>query len=251
VFRRVVTPYDPEAYNLFLKRFNLTEKYPNLVFNLQHGFPIGDIPPPTCTYIPKNHKSALDHIDVIRTYCEEEVALGRMSGPFSADEVFDILGRHFVSSPLGVVEKSGEPGKFRVVRDLSYQNPDGYSVNGFLDSDDFPTEWGTAAQVADIVSDILVLHLHASALFHLARFSVYYLHASAFYLCTLRCFIFARFGVFTLHASAFYLCTLRCFIFARFSISPCTLQHLTIECFDVQFNSIYALFLHLLTSHGA
>jgi len=73
--------------------------------------------------------------------------------------------------------------------------PDGYSVNGFLDSDDFPTEWGTAAQVADIVSDILVLHLHASALFHLARFGVLPLHTSVFYLCTLQRF--------TLHASAF------------------------------------------------
>jgi hypothetical protein len=152
VFQRIVTPYIAEAYENFLNRFDLSSKYPNLVFNLQHGFPIGDIPPPTRTYIPKNHKSALEHIDVICSYCQDEVALGRMSGPFSADEVFNILGGHFVSSPLGVVEKAGEPGKLRVVRDLSYKNPDGYSVNSFLDSDDFPTEWGTAVQVADIVS---------------------------------------------------------------------------------------------------
>jgi len=161
VFQRVVTPYDPKAFNHFLKCFDLSEKYPDLVFNLQHGFPIGNIPPPTHTYIPKNHKSALDHIDVIHTYCQEEVSLGRMSGPFSADEVFNILGGHFVSSPLGVVEKAGEPGKLRVVRDLSFQNPDGYSVNGFLDSDDFPTEWGTAAQIADIVS---VFHVMSTRL---------------------------------------------------------------------------------------
>lgn len=74
-----------------------------------------------------------------------------MSGPFSASQVQNILGGHFVSSPLGVVEKSGESGKYRVVRDLSFKNEDGYSVNGQLDSDDFPTEWGTASQVADIV----------------------------------------------------------------------------------------------------
>jgi hypothetical protein len=210
VFRRIVTPYAPEAYEHFLKHFNLTEKYPNLVFNLQHGFPIGDIPPPTRTYIPKNHKSALEHIDVIRTYCQEEVALGRMSGPFTADEVFEILGGHFVSSPLGVVEKAGEPGKFRVVRDLSYQNPDGYSVNSLLDSDDFPTEWGTAAQVAEIVSALTYTKLHASALLLLHATALSPLHTTAFVLCTLRrlsfarfgALYFARFGVRLLHASA-------------------------------------------------
>jgi hypothetical protein len=152
VFQRIVTPYIAEAYKNFLNRFDLSSKYPNLIFNLQHGFPTGDIPPPTHTYIPKNHKSALEHIDIICSYCQDEVALGRMSGPFSADEVFNILGGHFVSSPLGVMEKAGELGKLCVVRDLSYKNPDGYSVNSFLDSDDFPTEWGTAAQVADIIS---------------------------------------------------------------------------------------------------
>jgi hypothetical protein len=112
VFWRIITPYAPKAYEHFLKCFNLTEKYPNLVFNLQHSFSIGNIPPPTHTYIPKNHKSALEHINVICTYCQEEVALGRMSGPFMANEVFEILGRHFMSSPLGVVEKAREPGKF-------------------------------------------------------------------------------------------------------------------------------------------
>lgn len=69
------------------------------------------------------------------------------------DQITHELGGHFVSCPLGLVEKAGEPGKFRIIRDLSYVNKeDGYSVNAFLDSDDFPTEWGTAAQVAEIVS---------------------------------------------------------------------------------------------------
>lgn len=119
---------------------------------MTHGFPIGDIPLLARTYTPKNHKSALKHLDVIRSYCNDEVALGRMSGLFTRNEIHNILGGHFVSSPLGVVEKSGEPGKFRVIRDLSYCNDDGFSVNSHLDSDDFPTEWGTAAQVADLVS---------------------------------------------------------------------------------------------------
>jgi hypothetical protein len=80
-------------------------------------------------------------------------------------------------SPLGVVEKAREPGKFWVIRDLSYQNPERYSINSFQDSDNFPTEWGTAAQVAEIVSALIYTELHASALL--------LLHAMVFVLCTL------------------------------------------------------------------
>lgn len=166
VRNHIVTPYNADAYELLLHEYNLTHVYPLLVFNLHHGFPIGDIPPISKNYIPKNHKSALDHLDVIRAYHCDKVALGRMSGPFTEDQVFDILGGHFASSPLGVVEKSGEPGKFRVVCDLSFKNDDGFSVNGHLDSDDFPTEWGTASQVAELVSSFSFLSHEVPCILH-------------------------------------------------------------------------------------
>jgi hypothetical protein len=153
LLHRIITPYNADAYDQFLHQFNLTTRYPNLVFNLRNGFPIGDMPPLKRTYTPQNHPSALQQSHIIRSYLDEEVHLGRMSGPFLQDEVELIIGGHFIVCPLGLVEKAGEPGKFRVVRDLSYrQKADGYSVNEHLDADDFPTEWGTAAQVADIVS---------------------------------------------------------------------------------------------------
>lgn len=83
-----------------------------------------------------------------------------MSGPFSKKEAHHILGGHFISSPLGLVEKSGEPGKFRIVHDLSFKNEDGYTINSWLDADNFPTEWGTAAQIAEIVSISLLRCSH-------------------------------------------------------------------------------------------
>lgn len=152
IHHRIITPYIADAYDSLLLDFGLTEKYSDLTFNMRHGFPIGDMPPLTRTYTPKNHRSAEEHPEIIRDYCNDEVKLGRMSGPFSKEDTHRILGGHFVSSPLGLVEKSGEPGKFRIVRDLSYENEDGFAVNKCLDADDFPTEWGTAAQIAEIVS---------------------------------------------------------------------------------------------------
>lgn len=80
-----------------------------------------------------------------------------MSGPYTKEDVHDILGGHFVTSPIGLVEKAGEPGKFRIVRDFSFKNDDGFAVNNYLDSDDFPTEWGTASQVAEIVSSSILV----------------------------------------------------------------------------------------------
>lgn len=154
VLSHIITPYNADAFEATLDKFNLSDRYPSLPYNLRHGFPIGDMPPLSRTYTPKNHKSASDRPDIILNYCKDEVNIGRMSGPFSKDEVHEILGSHFVMSPLGLVEKAGEPGKFRIVRDFSFKNEDGYTVNNHLDSDDFPTEWGTASQVAEIVSTL-------------------------------------------------------------------------------------------------
>jgi hypothetical protein len=78
-----------------------------------------------------------------------------MSGPLSASQVKAELGGFFVSCPIGLVDKASSPSKFHIIRDLSYHNKDdGYSVNDHLDSDDFPTEWGTASQVAEIVCSL-------------------------------------------------------------------------------------------------
>lgn len=157
IFERVVTPYNADTFESLLSSLKLSDRYPSLPYSIRHGFPIGDIPPLSRTYTPRNHKTARDRPDVILNYCNDEVKLGRMSGPYTKDEVHRILGSHFATSPLGLVEKAGEPGKFRIVRDFSYQNEDGFAVNNFLDSDDFPTEWGTAAQVAEIVSHSFIL----------------------------------------------------------------------------------------------
>jgi hypothetical protein len=72
----IVTPYNANAYKSLLHEYHLIHVYPLFVFNLHHSFPISNIPPIEKTYILKNHKSALDHLDVIKAYCRDKVALG-------------------------------------------------------------------------------------------------------------------------------------------------------------------------------
>ncbi|KAJ2955347.1 hypothetical protein NUW54_g14744 [Trametes sanguinea] len=111
--------------------------------------------PLTKTFTPENHKGGCENIDFIIAYTTEQVELGHMTGPYSEEQVREILGSHFRSSPLSVVPKSSlEPNKLRLIQNCSFRDEDGVSVNDMIKTEDFPTEWGTAAEVAEIVSTV-------------------------------------------------------------------------------------------------
>lgn len=87
--------------------------------------------------------------------CElSEVSIGQMSGPFTFAEAIEFFCGPFRTAPLGLAPKADGVGTsaWRMVQNLSF--PDGYgvSVNDMIDSDDFPTLWGTAQLMADWVS---------------------------------------------------------------------------------------------------
>ncbi|TFK83907.1 hypothetical protein K466DRAFT_463882, partial [Polyporus arcularius HHB13444] len=54
------------------------------------------------TQVNPNYPAASEHMDFILEYISEQVRLGRMTGPYSKQQVERILGSHFVSSPLTV-----------------------------------------------------------------------------------------------------------------------------------------------------
>lgn len=149
---RIITPYNADAFELALKTLGLLSRYPNLPNKIRYGFPIGDFDILSQSFTPPNHPSAAGHMQFINDYVSDQVKLGRMSGPYSQSQTEEILGSYFVSSPLAVVEKPGSPAKLRLVQNCSFKDENGISVNDQIDLDDFPTTWGTAAQVAQIVS---------------------------------------------------------------------------------------------------
>lgn len=149
---RVITTYRADAWEAELREWGLWEKYSALPNRLRHGFPIGDMTPLTETFTPENHKGAEEHMDFVENYVSEQVAQGHMTGPYAKEEVEALLGTPFRSSPLSVVEKAGSTGKWRLIQNCSFADRHGVSVNDMIDSDEFPTEWGTATEVAEIVS---------------------------------------------------------------------------------------------------
>lgn len=150
---RIITPFRADVFERELRRFDLHYRYPELPDKLRYGFPIGNFQPRSFTFTPNNSRTCIDHLDFVKEYVTEQVSLGRMTGPYSQHRIKEILGTHFISSPLSVIQKAGKPGAFRLVQNCSFKDPNGISVNDEIDSDNFPTTWGTAAEVAEIVSN--------------------------------------------------------------------------------------------------
>lgn len=83
---------------------------------------------------PRNLKSAQEHPCIVDDYLAEEVAKGRVAGPFPAPP-FAFLH----CSPFGVIPKKGQPDKWRLILDLS--SPVYHSVNDGIARDDFSLQY--------------------------------------------------------------------------------------------------------------
>ena len=158
IFNQVSHPYNPNAFDFFLLKHNLSSAYPFLTFNLRHGFPLGHMPPLLHTVILPNNPSIQPHMDFIDEYLQKELLAGRMSGPFSCMETELILRGPFQSSPLIVAvqpQHPGVPDKLRVCRHLSKSTKTHASVNSHIRKEDFPTRFDLATKVAHMVSTSL------------------------------------------------------------------------------------------------
>jgi hypothetical protein len=154
---RVVHPYNVEALESLLEKHNLSSSYPHLILNLREGFPIGRMPVLTHTIILPNHWTADVERDTTLEYLKTEIDAGRMSGPFTREEMERICRGPFYASPLIVATNDQGPGippKKRVCRNLSKADARSGTpaVNDFISKEDFPTRFDMAPAMAELVS---------------------------------------------------------------------------------------------------
>ena len=108
---------------------------------IKYGFQIGIDATRSFKPASQNMASAKANPQVIESYLEKEVASGNVLGPFSPE-----------SAPLahinrfGVIPKKYQPGKWRLITDLSY--PEGQSVNDAIDPELCSMSYITVDQVA-------------------------------------------------------------------------------------------------------
>ena len=149
------TPYLADGWKTALDICNLMNSFPYLVQDIQLGSPIGNPPPLTSTFLPRNLPSATLYPDIIDKEILEETSAGRMSGPFTVEEATKIFGGHFCTSPVGLIEKYPGNGKWHMIRHLSKRDEHSHSTNDWIDSVDFPTTYYSATTVASYVSPSL------------------------------------------------------------------------------------------------
>ena len=99
-----------------------------IVEGIRDGFRIGyDSARGFPTSSSRNMRSAGEHEEVVSAYISRERALGRVLGPFPAPPY-----QNFCTRSFGVIPKRNQPGKWRLVMDLS--SPEGSSVNDGIDA---------------------------------------------------------------------------------------------------------------------
>jgi hypothetical protein len=144
-FNKIVTPLSADGFDTLLRHYDLLLRYPNLSWNLRNGFPLGEF---TClheSYNHLNHSNSNSVNDYILNYIQDEVTGGCMSGPFTWDQLKKEARGEVIVSLLGAVDKAGEPGKLRIICDLSFKGKAPFSVNNKINPNSYITKWTMAA----------------------------------------------------------------------------------------------------------
>ena len=140
--RKVVTPLDADGLEVALYKLDIFQKWAHVISGIRDGFDVGVKEQFLHSVIHPNHSSSSLDQSFISSYIQSEVSAGRYSRAFSRPELEKLIGP-FCTSPLGLVPKDKD--SFRLIQDLSFprQNSSHCSINSQIDSDDFPTGWGT------------------------------------------------------------------------------------------------------------
>ena len=130
----LVSPLKLQQFTTELQCHPDRSKVDYVLSGIAHGFNIGCSPQVQLTAARKNKASAYEHPEIVDAYLQNEVSLGRVAGPFETPPLPDL---HI--SSFGVIPKSGQPGKWRLILDLS--SPHGFSINDSIDPDQFSLQY--------------------------------------------------------------------------------------------------------------
>ena len=140
-----VTPLQADQFALELQHHPDRQLVNYVLDGISNGFRVGFSPSHKLKSAKSNKPSALQHAAVVDEYLAHEVSLGRVAGPFTSPPLPNL---HI--SSFGVIPKRGQPGKWRLIVDLS--SPGGASVNDGINPDEFSLHYITVDKVISLVS---------------------------------------------------------------------------------------------------
>ena len=117
-----------------------------VINGLRHGFRLGFHHTLRLKSAKTNKPSARQHPSVIDDYLANEVSLLRVAGPFASPPLPNL---HV--SGFGVIPKKGQPGKWRLIVDLS--SPSGHIVNDGINLEEFSLQYIEVDQIICMASN--------------------------------------------------------------------------------------------------
>ena len=117
----MVSPLKPEVFPGKLSQHPHQHLVAFVLDDLRNGFRLGFQHSKKLKSAKSNKASANQHSEVIDRYLANEVSLERVAGPFSSPPF-----PHLHVNSFGVIPKKGQPGKWRLIVDLS--NPDEFTM---------------------------------------------------------------------------------------------------------------------------
>ena len=114
-----------------------------ILLGIADGFRIGFNPRQKLKPARKNMRSALENLEVVKSYLQAEKDANRLLGPFPVGEI----GAHI--SRFGVIPKKHKPGKWHLILDLSH--PEDFSVNDGIQKDICSLTYLKLDEVAQVV----------------------------------------------------------------------------------------------------
>ena len=140
----VFTPLKLEHWESLLAS-HLDKEYVNyLLRGIREGFRIGFKESGSVSLARRNMHSALENSEVVSAYLAEEKRRGVLLGPFERSGVPEVHLNRF-----GVIPKSSQPGKWRLIVDLSH--PEGRSVNDSIQPEVCTLQY---VRVEDVVQEL-------------------------------------------------------------------------------------------------
>lgn len=140
-----MTPLQADQFALELQHHPDRQLVNYVLDGISNGFRVGFSPLHKLKSATNNKPSAQQHAAVVDEYLAHEVSLGRVAGPFTSPPLPNL---HI--SSFGVIPKRGQPGKGRLIVDLS--SPGGASVNDGINPDEFSLHYITVDKVIRLVS---------------------------------------------------------------------------------------------------
>lgn len=152
-----LTPYNSSVWEHELTNTSLLLHFLKILPGLSQGLVIKFLPIPH-TQSPPNNSSVLSYAVKFNTIICKELEKGRYLGPFPLPLIEQVIGP-YQSSPLSIIPKIGQPGKFQVIQNFSFPlNPSiefpNPSINHDIAAEDFPTTWGKFSLIFDLISHL-------------------------------------------------------------------------------------------------